>query len=64
MRRYEIQVVDTEDIKRKHSVVWDEVQRFWTLNGATEHYNALCARSVFPTLVYRVFDRKTGRPVL
>lgn len=60
MKRYEVQYVDTEFIKKKHLVEWQVLFRTWTLKGAIR---IMERPGGAPTFVRRVFDTKTGKPV-
>jgi len=60
--RYEIQVCDLDETVRKSRTHWRKVKTAFTLHGAAQKFWRLTNNNT-KRVVYRVFDRKTGRPV-
>jgi hypothetical protein len=60
--RYEIQYVDLKEIVRKSEVKWVAIGRRRRLDTAKKYMEEF-VRSNIPNYLYRVVDRKTGRPV-
>lgn len=61
-KRYEIQACDLIVATRKSEVVWHEITTSWTEKGARKKFWNLASNNT-DELIFRVFDRKTGKAV-
>jgi len=63
IRRYEIQMADLDETIKKSNINWERLRRTLTLNGAQEVFWELASTNV-ERVVFRVFDREKGKPVV